>query len=205
MTRERSKKLPQVCRLLFEMRNFYPYEVLNVLSILSILQKDWNENDDVWIMCVNLWAVKKSYAIEISYRRRNGKKVNKRYKKICWNICICLKENRNSMNKKKVICTETKSPVDENWQKLSFKILANNLFRIKQKTFIWSTRRFNTATNCSSGSFLSTVKVDFPIHSTLFLWQKGESGDFNRRIQQTIRIAFILCMNICNEYLTTSR
>lgn len=41
------RDVPELGRPLFEMRHFYPYEVLNVLSILSILQKDWNENDDV--------------------------------------------------------------------------------------------------------------------------------------------------------------
>lgn len=63
------------------MRNFYPYEVLNVYRLVNA--KGLKRNDDVEMMCVNLWDVKK----EIQSKFNLGEK--KRRQKICWNICIC--------------------------------------------------------------------------------------------------------------------
>lgn len=62
------------------MGNFYPYEVFNVYRLVNA--KGLKRNDDVEMMCVNLWDVKK----EIQSKFNLGEK---KRRKICWNICIC--------------------------------------------------------------------------------------------------------------------
>jgi hypothetical protein len=55
--------------LKWEKHNFYPYEVINVLT--AIIKKNaigLKQNDDVYKMCVNF---------------------EKKNRKTCWNICIC--------------------------------------------------------------------------------------------------------------------
>lgn len=71
------------------MGNFYPYEVFNVYRLVNA--KGLKRNDDVEMMCVNLWDVKK----EIQSKFNLGEKKEEKYVEIFASV----KENRNSKSK----------------------------------------------------------------------------------------------------------